>query len=327
MKSIVCLGVAFCFILLFSSCNKKETNLQPSNEITEHTAIPTQTDPNITTSTAGNLTQYAYLPKQSNARKDKLFVFLPGTFVGPNVYTKILQVGAEKGYYSMGIAYSNNQTIQSFCNGNDQSCASNIFREYLEGGDFSPAVTINQTNALQNRIAKFILYLQNNYPDENWGRFLNADRSIKWEKISLAGHSQGSGHTLYISKVRNLARASLFSGPNGFKLANGQFPNWIAAVGLTTNDKVFAFSNTLDAIADWAELQTVFAEIKLIGAIQSVDNVTNFNNSHRLFTSIDLAPALINPEHGSTVANENTPIDSQGKAKFEAVWQYMCFPD
>jgi hypothetical protein len=252
--------------------------------------------------------------------------FLPGTFAGPNIYTKILQTGAENGYYSIGIAYSNNETIQSFCSGNDQNCVSNVFKEYLEGINHSPQVNISPANSFQNRISKFILYLKTTYPTESWERFLNADNSINWEKVSLAGHSQGSGHTLYISKVRRLARASFFSGPNGFKLANGQFPSWIAEPGQTVNARVFAFSNTLDAIANWTELQSVYTQIGLIGTIQSVDNVTDFKGSHKLYTELDLPPALINPEHGSTVANENTPIDGNGKAKFENVWRYVCFP-
>jgi hypothetical protein len=313
-------------LLALTGCSK-ESIVSHSEEVLERTAKPEQTDPSITTNTSGNTNQFAYLPKETTKRKDKLFIFIPGTFVGPNVYTRILQTGAKYGYYSIGITYSNNQTIQSFCTGNSQDCISNIFREYLEGIDYSPDVNISSSNSFENRISKFILYLKNNYPDENWGRFLNNDNSIKWEKVSLAGHSQGSGHTLYISKTRNLVRASLFSGPNGFKLSNGQFPNWLTVSGLTTNEKVYCFSNTLDAIAEWGELQIIWNNIGISGNFQNVDNTSSFNSAQKLYTNIDLPSAIINPEHGSTVANDNTPLDNTGIPKFEKVWKYMCFPD
>jgi hypothetical protein len=316
----------FTLLSTLSAC-RKEPAVQLSEDILERTAQPEQTDTRITTTTFGNKEQFAYLPKEAMKRKDKLFIFIPGTFAGPNIYTRILKSGAKYGYYSIGISYSNNQTIQSFCTGNNQNCVSNIFREYLEGVNYSPEVDISSANSLENRISKFILYLKNNYPDENWGRFLNTDHSIKWEKISLAGHSQGSGHVLYISKTRNLLRASLFSGPNGFKLANGQFPNWLSSNGLTTNAKVFCFSNSLDAIADWAEIQVIWNNIGISGSFQNVDNAGSFNGAQKLYTNIDLPPAIINPEHGSTVANDNTPLDNNGRAVFERVWKYMCFPD
>jgi hypothetical protein len=273
------------------------------------------------------VTQYAYLAEETDRRKDRLFIFIPGTFVGPNVYTRILQSGAKYGYYTIGISYSNSQTIQSFCTGNNQNCIRDIFREYLEGVDYSVEVNVSASNSFENRITKFIRYLNSNFPNENWGRFLNSDNTIKWEKVSLAGHSQGSGHALYISKTRKLLRASLFSGPNGFRLANGQFPNWLTSNGLTENGSVFAFTNTLDAIAEWNELQLVWNNLGMLGQFQTVDNVSNFNGAHKLFTSIDLPPAIVNPEHGSTVANENTPLDNEGNAVFEIVWKYMCFPD
>jgi hypothetical protein len=312
------------FMFTFSSCKKEEHN--PSNEIVERTAAPSQTDPGITTVTTGTDLQYAYLPKEASNRRDKLFVFLPGTFVGPKVYREILQAAARYGYYAIGIAYSNNQTVQSYCTGSDPTCASNIFREMLEGVDYSPLVTVSVANSFENRISKFLLYLKNNFPDENWERFLN-NNAVMWDKISLAGHSQGSGHTLFISKNRNLLRATLFSGPYSFKMANGQVPAWMSSAGLTPNDKIYGFHNSLDGLTDWAEIQPTWNNIGLAGNFQSVDNTTNFNNAHKLFTNLDLPFALINPEHGSTVADENTPLDGNGNPVFGNVWRYMCFPD
>lgn len=318
------------FILFFALNACKKEGVTPINDgevkITEYRVLPETTDSQITTNTLGSPLQYAYLAQDANRRRNKLFVFIPGTFANPQVYLKILQTGAQQGYHTIGIAYSNQQTIESFCNNNQETCIQNVLKEYLEGGNSSPEVTITRSNSFENRIIKFIQYIDKTYPTDNWRQFLTADNQIRWELVSLAGHSQGSGHTMYISKNRNLMRAALFSGPNGYELPNGQYPTWVKTKGVTPNEKVYGFSNKLDAIGPWTKVSAVWAAIGLPGTETNVDNATTFNNSHRLFTTVDLPPAAINPEHGSTVADANTPLDSNGKPMFEKVWIYMCFP-
>jgi hypothetical protein len=316
------------------SCKNNKTNLTPSismpYEVLERSALPEQTDPAITTQTLGNTRQFAYVPKEESVRKNKIFIFIPGTFANPSVYKKIIQSAAKFGYYSIGVSYSNMQTIESQCNNNNsETCVSNILKEYLEGTDSSPDVSITPANSFENRISKFILFLKNNNPNENWGQFLDNNNKIKWEMVSLAGHSQGSGHTTYISKVRSLFRAGIFSGPNGFQLSNGRFPTWFISNGLTSNDKVFAFTNRFDGLTPYTSVSAAWNGLNLIGSPLSIDGVSSFGNAHRLITDVRIQATAgsANPEHGSTVADAVTPVDNRGNPTFEVVWKYMCFPD
>src|SRR2546427_7367644 len=48
-------------------------------------------------------------------------------------------------------------------------------------------------------------YLAQQYPDEEWGRFLAHDKP-KWSQIAVTGHSQGGGHAAMIAKIRLVAR-------------------------------------------------------------------------------------------------------------------------
>jgi hypothetical protein len=174
-----------------------------------------------------------------------------------------------------------------------------------------------------------ILYFDAQKPNENWKQFLNSNNEIRWELISLAGHSQGSGHTFYISKQVNLLRASLFSGPNGFTLANGSYPSWVSNAGATANSKVFGFSNKNDNLSQWIFVSNVWNTIGLAGAQINVDTQTNFGGSHQLFTEIVPPPTQgsASPTHGSTTVDIVTPLNTNGRPKFENVWKYMCFPD
>jgi hypothetical protein len=316
------------------ACKNSQTNVSSTTptpyEILERSALPEQTDPAITTQTLGNTRQFAYIPKEEGVRKNRIFIFIPGTFANPTVYKKVIQSAAKFGYFSIGISYSNMRTIESQCDNNSsETCISNILKEYLEGTDSSPDVNVPLANGFENRISKFILFLKNNNPNENWGQFLDSNNKIKWEMVSLAGHSQGSGHTTYISKVRNLFRASLFSGPNGFQLSNGRFPTWFTANGLTSNDKIFAFTNRFDGLAPYTSVSVAWNALGLLGNFTTVDNTTSYNNAHRLFTEVRIPPAAgsANPEHGSTVADAVTPLDNAGNPTFEPIWRYMCFPD
>jgi hypothetical protein len=201
-------------------------------------------------------------------------------------------------------------------------------KEFFKGVDSSQLVNIDRANCHQNRIAKMIQYLQNQNPDENWGQFLTSNGQIRWEMISLAGHSQGSGHAFYISTRVNLLRASFFSGPNGFILANGQYPTWIKSNNGTPLDKMYAFTNTNDNLSKYNLIANTWQNIGLQGTEINVDKSSDFNNSHRLITEIipDQVTGSASPTHGSTTVDVVTPLDVNNKPVFGKVWKYMCFP-
>lgn len=295
-------------------------------EYSSYEVLPTTTDPDITN---GLSMQFAYITKEPNLRKNKLFIFLPGTGASPRAYKKIIQTAAEHGYYSFGLHYDNSSSSIGICkHTNDENCVQNALKEYFEGVDYSSEVEVSFPNSFINRITKMILYLNAQNPSENWNQFLTANNEIKWNLISLAGHSMGSRHVFFISKQVSLYKVGLFSGPNGFVLANGDFPAWLSNVGATDNANITGFANLNDNLAQWNYVQNIWQIIGLQGTPLSVDN-NNEPNSHQLFT--DYVPqnnsgSLISA-HNSTCVDIDTPIASNGRPKFENVWKYMCFPD
>lgn len=329
MKKNMSLGIIILFSLL--SCSKSNNEVEPTENIPyeylSYEVLPTSTDQNITN---GLSMQFAYITKEPNLRKNKLFIFLPGTGASPQAYKKIIQTAAEYGYYSFGLHYDNSLSSNGIiCNNtNDENCVQNALKEYFEGVDYSSEVNVSFPNSFINRITKMILYLDAQNPSENWSQFLTTNNEINWNLISLAGHSMGSRHAFFISKQVSLYKVGLFSGPNGFVLANGNFPSWLSNVGATDNAKITGFANLNDNLAQWNYVQNIWQIIGLQGTPLNIDN-TNQLNSHQLFTEYvpqNNSGTLI-AAHNSTCVDIDTPIETNGRPKFESVWKYMCFPD
>ena len=165
-----------------------------------------------------------------------------------------------------------------------------------------------------------ILWLDANHPTENWKQFLTADNQIIWTKLSVAGHSQGSDHAMYMSKKRNLFRAGFIGGPGSFKLNNGKYPSFITNPGITPVANIYGFNHTKDAVRLWADVQKVWGALNVPGVPNSVDD-SNTGGSHRLTTS-----QPTNDAHGFVVSDSATPNDGNGNPLFAPVWSYMNFP-
>ncbi len=294
--------------------------------IVKHTATPKQTDPAITTNTFGDKTQYAYLPEQPANRRGKLFVFIPGTMATSDNYLQVLQTGAQNGYHTIGLSYDNVQTIETYVGStSDDSKAANIFEEYLTGNNTSPDVNVPKPNGFENRIVKMVRYMDSLYPSENWKQFVTADNLPKWNLISIAGHSQGADHVMYISKKRRLLRAGFFNGPYNFKLANGTYPSFMTSPGITPVRNIYGFTHDGDPIRVWSDVQLNWSVLNMIGDPGYVDGITYYTgNAHKLLTNED--QRAFTTWHGATVADNSTPYDSARVPVFKKVWIYMCFP-
>ncbi len=289
--------------------------------ILEHPAKPTDTDPNIRTSTLGNPTQFGYLPESAAKRKDRLFIYIPGTWATPASYHDVCRYAAYNGYYSFCVAYSNLLPVESYQGSNpNDSTVKNILDEYLTGNNVSSKVTVSRANSFENRIIKMILYMDAQFPSENWRRFLNADTTLQWNKLSVAGHSQGSDHAMYMGKARSLFRVGYMGGPGSFKLPNGQYPSFMLAPGLTPDIREYGFNHTADPVRVWSEVQNVWAALSVPGLPEDVDDMM-VNGAHRLTSSL-----AIGDTHSGTIQDGPTPRDGNGVPLYAPLWQYMCYP-
>lgn len=297
--------------------------ISPNFQIIMHQATPKQTDPAITTNTLGDPTQFAYLPANAQDRIDRLLIFIPGTWGIPSGYDYVCQAAAKNGYYAFSVSYSNMKFLELYMIGNyKDSTMADIMQEYLTGENTSSKVNIPRPNSFENRIIKMITYLDSLNPAENWKRFLTNNQEINWNKLSVGGHSQGSDHAMYMSKVRPLFRAGFFGGPASFKLANGEFPSFMQEGGLTPPQRLFGFNHTKDIIRQWMDVKQVWTVLNIPGEPNSVDDGM-VDGSHQLITSMNGIDG-----HSGPITDEATPLNAEtGLPVFYRVWKYMLFPN
>ena len=327
--------LVFSCTILFFSC-KKEINTNTGKSVNandlshslaapisilEHSVRPVDTDPDINGAAPGNSIQYAYIPADATKRKPYLFIFIPGTTASPDNYLKIVRSAAANGYYSFGVSYSDLLPIEFYTGlfPKDKT-TENILEEYLTGNNTSGNVNIGKPNGFENRIIKMILWLDANDPAENWKQFLTVDNQIIWEKFSVAGHSQGSDHAMYMSKKRNLFRAGFIGGPGSFKLNNGKYPSFMSNPGITPVANIYGFNHTKDNVRLWSGVRPTWAVLNVPGTPNSIDDKKT-DGSHQLTTSLPSGDP-----HSYPVSDSATPDDANGNPLFAPVWAYMNFP-
>jgi hypothetical protein len=111
--------------------------------------------------------------------------------------------------------YPNIPTIGSICSNSTQiNCFEEVRREIIEGVDYSTEISIEGPESILSRTKKILIYLEANYPNENWGQFLDTNENIAYNKVIFSGHSQGGGHAALLAKYYPLKRAVCFSAPN-----------------------------------------------------------------------------------------------------------------
>lgn len=293
-----------------------------SNNIFSQTVVrqirPSDTDPLITTFNTDS--NYVYL-NMSVTAKNILVVHLPGSFGEPKRATLFGTLAADLGFHSIGLMYPNVPTVGSICaSSSDTNCYENVRREIIEGIDYSPSISIGTNECILNRVKKLLIYLNTNFPTENWGQYLDINNDIMFNKIIFSGHSQGGGHAALIGKYHPIKRAVCFSSPKDWSNYFNSPPTWLSPSGwLTTPADIYCFNHDLDEHTRQLEIWDSLG-VDNYGLPVNVDSNSNpYSNSRQLTTSYSVS---IGDEHASTIQDNKTPKIS-GIPVFIPVWTYM----
>ncbi len=252
----------------------------------------------------------------------KLFVFLAGSGGAPQFYQRVCQVAAARGYHALGLSYPNAESInEDICAGSpDPDCQEKVRLETLDGTDRTPLVDVNPANSIENRLLQLLTYLARERPGEGWDAFLSAGQ-LRWDRIAVAGHSQGGGHAAMIGKVHAVQRVAMFS-------ATEPAP-WTTEPLATPPDRFYGFAHQLEESV--AAITRSWRNLQIPGMPTRVDGDTPpFGGSHQLTTQAIPAGPLKDGEpnwHGCGVVDFYTPLASDGKTPlFQDVWGLMIGP-
>lgn len=260
------------------------------------------------------------------SQRNQLMVFFPGAGGTPFFYRTFTNLAADMGFDAIALSYVNEDAVNDLCGGQpDLDCYGNMRLEGLDGIDRTNVINVNRANSIENRLIKLLIYLQGQFPSQNWEQYLDQNNQIKWNKLVVAGHSQGGGVAGIIAKNHIVTRSIMFAAMD-FNGPNNSPANWILAPSISPESVYFGFSHRQDESVNYNLLSnriwTVYG-MPAYGAIVNTESATPpYNNTHSLNTNYAELPDG-SSYHGSVVADTRFPVDANGVSVHEPVWRYL----
>ncbi len=251
------------------------------------------------------------------ASNGRLLLFLPGTAAEPRAYQRLLTVAAEEGYHAIGLAYPNDESLQTIC-GNDTSCYEPVRLEIFDGTDRTNQISVDSANSVVNRTVTLLQHLDGAFGDEGWGAFLQ-NGNPSYGDITISGHSQGGGEAAIIAKVETVARVAMFSAP--VDAVDGSPAAWVNQTHQTPTNRYFAFAHQDDPFfdditANWEALGMGAASSAVLVDTSSAP----YGGSHELETALPAAQP-----HNATAVDEDTPLAGDAPVYGDA-WRTVLGP-
>ena len=151
-------------------------------------------------------------------KHDTLFVFLPGTGTSPVAVRSLLDAAADMGCHVLALSYASLPVAVSQMNlwctrdGADPAlCNIELHEAVLFGASTTKKGASGLWEVSANQSVAYLLEAA--LRELQWGQFLNGSAGVRWDRIVVAGHSQGASHAAYLSTRKPLRGAVLFSGP------------------------------------------------------------------------------------------------------------------
>jgi len=263
------------------------------------------------------------------APKGRLFVFLPGTGGGATDYRLIGAQAARNGYHALGITYPNETAVATLCNGRSASCYGDTRRAMLTGRSSSAALTVSRANSIENRVIRLLQFMHLTDPEGAWNQFLVGDTAVRWNAVSVAGHSQGGADALFIAQRHEVFRATTYAS-FGDVLPSGQtLAPWLTQPFATPMSRVYGLISSLDEVTSPLTTLAVWSAIGMGTMLVDVDiTAMPYGASQRFITA---APPInarfsIAPNHNVVALDFNTPRFNNATPAFAGVWRALSYP-
>jgi hypothetical protein len=263
---------------------------------------------------------YAYARRGPLERR--LVVYLVGANSVPKRGGGMLVHIASLGLPVIAVAYANDYDIANRCSparDPDPDCHGKARLEAFEGQDHSTVIEVGRADSVEGRVGKALAHLAAREPGRGWDAFLEGG-GPRWRAIVVTGHSHGASSAGLVSKVREVARVVMLSGP--YDNRAGEPAPWTRLPPRTPTERVFAFSHAQEKqhaghLADWAAMG-----LGAHGSVASVDGASPpYGGSHQLVTSVP--PANGKDGHGATQAGAASPRSPDGRWALEAAWRHL----
>lgn len=294
--------------MLGSLASKEQLRITPVS--------PNQTDAQINTFTTDRKMHVVYFDPLA-VKRNELFLFLPGTNGTGFGAPELNKTAALLGYHVLSLMYPDSIALARYRELNNPEMYAQGREEIITGNDVSKEFNVTRANSIENRLIKLLLYLSDKYPTENWQQFLNRDMSIAWEKIAVAGQSQGGGHAAFIAKKHVVARVLMFASPKDYSTYFMAPASWLSWISKTPVNRYFTFVHSDDGsngctypqqVEIWSAMGLTANWVQV-----NVDSVSApYLNSHILTSTKQQSFP-----HGAVISD----------AGYREVWKYMMTAD
>ena len=262
------------------------------------------------------------------AKRDVLFLFLPGTKSRATNYKMICDAASDMGFHAVSLQYVNDISVLFTCNKfRNLDCYEDMRKEILFGDNTSPHVNVNWPNSAENRLIKLLQYLSNQYPLEGWEQYLTDTGAPDWSKILLGGHSQGGGHAAILGKYYDVAGVITFASMD-YNFNRSSAAAWVSQESSTDITKFFAAAHIEDRTVPIAVIRRYWNAFgfRQLGPVVNIDQIGfPYGNSHTLVTSIKPAQLDRNRSnyHNALCMDADTPVGEDGKPLLLPLWNYL----
>ncbi len=303
------LKIFLIFAVHLMACQK---NIEVKNPITNQKNEAYLIDPKATDPLYSVDNEQHYVLETNENNIGKLLLFIGGSFSIPKNYNLFCNHAASLGFDVISLSYPNQVVAAPLGNSTDLKVFDKYREEVCFGFDLSDAVNVDNLNSIFTRSEKLVRYLNKMNPTHNWGKYLSNNKLI-WNKVVLAGHSQGSGHACYIAKSIMTDRVIMLSGPNDYHTYYKMPANWIKKSGFTNLEKQFVLLHINDEIVPFANQ---LANIQGIGLLKNDQNPAAID---RQSTEKDYRNSMsINV---SAISNHSSTVGSN--AILPSIWTFM----
>jgi hypothetical protein len=188
----------------------------------------------------------------------RVVIHLVGTWSDPAVDHRFPEHACALGFAAVAPMYENRQPARETC-GDDGACYEAHRREIVDGEDGAPLpVDVDGANSIRGRITTLLARLADGDSDDVdgvWATVRDRLAAGDFGAVVLSGHSQGSGHALYLARHEAAERLVLLAGPSdrlGDRTAAHAAVPWIDALRTaptrTATSRIFGYLHEDDTI-------------------------------------------------------------------------------
>jgi hypothetical protein len=251
---------------------------------------------------------------RSDAR-GPLLLFLPATGAVPRDYRQFLNTAGDLGYHVLALDYWNRgPSVARTCE-RDANCYSDLQANRFDGSHPTRFSAIAPEDSILDRLRRALTTLGRHDPHGGWGRFAHGDH-VRWNRIVVAGHSQGGGESAFIAHHHAAQGVLMFGSP--VESVDGVTAAWMAHPGATPVTRYYAFDSRRDMYAD--RITGSWRALHLPGRPQLLGSTPPHRLAHQLVTDRRIGDRR---QSHSLFITDRGPRGHRDNPVFQKVWAAM----